>query len=75
MSHKNKDVKKHTGQLQSEGLKGKYLEVRSDYTGFNNVRKNKNENPIFRSNSNLINRNPYMRYELNNTFQHKDKED
>lgn len=69
MSHKNKDVNKHKGEFQSK--EENQAEVRSDYTGFNNV-LNRNKINLFKNNSDLVNKNTYMRYELNNTFKDKD---
>ena len=88
MSHKNKDINKQmqNWQLQqkqqsqqdlrdqNEHMNDKYQQMKNNYISFSNKKSN-NEEPVYRSNSDLADKNSYMRYELNNTFKDKDHKD
>lgn len=86
MSHKNKDTKEKMRNWelqaeqesqqdlrnQNEHMNNKYQQVKNQYTNFNNVQKDDNKSNTFRNDSDLVDKNSYMRYELNNTFEDKD---
>ena len=86
MAGKNKDVKKQMQNWelqqkqesqqdlrnQNEYMNDKYQQMKSNYTGFNNKKTN-SEEAVFKNESSLTDKNPYMRYELNNTFNDKDR--
>ncbi|NLK64481.1 MAG: hypothetical protein GX289_05230 [Tissierellia bacterium] len=55
-----------------EYMNDKYQQMKSDYTNFNNVHKDMDNEAIYNKSSDLADKNPYMRYELNNTFKNKD---
>lgn len=54
-----------------EYMNDKYQSMKNDYGSFKNVRKDDNET-IFNNKSDQADKNPYMEYELNNTFKNKD---
>lgn len=54
-----------------EYMNDKYQSMKNDYSSFRNVRKDDNE-AIYKNSSDQTDENPYMRYELNNTFKNKD---
>ena len=85
MPHKNKNVDKlmRNWELQQkqesqqdlreqyEYMNDKYQQMKNNnHANFSNIRKEDNE--IYRNNSDLADKNSYMRYELNNTFNDKD---
>ncbi|HOW22427.1 MAG TPA: hypothetical protein PLV23_02220 [Sedimentibacter sp.] len=55
-----------------EYMNEKYRQMKNDYSSFKNVNQNDNDDAVFNKSSNLADKNSYMRYELNNTFQDKD---
>jgi DNA anti-recombination protein RmuC len=55
-----------------EYMNEKYRQMKNDYSNFRNVRKNDDDDAVFNKSSELADKNSYMRYELNNTFQDKD---
>ena len=55
---------------QNEHMNDKYQQMKNDYISFSNTSAPKEE--IYKINSELQNKNTYMSYELNNTFNHKD---
>lgn len=83
MPHKNKNVdklmrnwelqqKKESQQdlrEQYEYMNDKYQQMKNNYTSFSNVREEGND--IYNGSSDLADKNGYMRYELNNTFEDK----
>ncbi|HNZ82798.1 MAG TPA: hypothetical protein PLL21_02110 [Sedimentibacter sp.] len=54
-----------------EYMNDKYQKMKNDYTSFKSARRDKNEE-IYNNSSDQTGKNPYMRYELNNTFKNKD---
>jgi len=56
---------------QNEHMNDKYRHMKNNYISFNNVHKDEDE-AIYRNISDLADKNSYMRYELNNTFDDKD---
>lgn len=84
MSHKKKDVnqqmqnwelqqEKESQQNlrnQNEHMNDKYQQMKNNYISFSN--KKSSDDVVYRNNSDLADKNSYMRYELNNTFDDKD---
>ena len=54
-----------------EYMNDKYQKMKNDYTSFRSVREEENEE-IYNNSSDQTGKNPYMLYELNNTFKNKD---
>lgn len=86
MSHKNNDIKKQMQNWelqqkqesqqdlreQNEHMNDKYQEMKNNYISFTSKKEDNNE-AVYRNDSNLADKNSYMHYELNNTFNDKDQ--
>lgn len=56
---------------QNEHMNDKYRQMKNNYISFTN-KKEDNSEAIYRNDSDLADKNSYMQYELNNTFNDKD---
>lgn len=85
MSHKNEDIKKqmYNWELQqkqesqqdlrelNEHMNDKYQQMKNNYISFTS-KKEENNGEVYSNDSNLADKNSYMQYELNNTFDDKE---